>query len=176
MAGVGAFNNQKKVRKAELISPPNVLKKKMGTGGIDEMSLIRAQEALEKDTTDFKPIAIELIKLLEEGIEAAKNGSAPLEPTIEMMIYPAMQLKAQGGMFRYPLITLIGDILINFLETVTEINKDMLDIVTAHKMAISVVIAMNITGDSDKKGQELRESLLGACTRYYKTREKTPAK
>ena len=165
------FEGQRKVRKAELISPPNRLKEKVGHGGIDETVLGKAQELLENNTVDFKPIALMLVDLLHEAISDAKSGSTTGEDAIEAMLYPAMQLKAQGGMFHYPLISEISNILVNFLETVTDTDKDVMDIVVAHKMSINAVLASQIKGDGGKVGRELRDALLDACARYYKSRK-----
>jgi hypothetical protein len=166
-----AFMDQKKVRNAELLIPPNKLKAKIGSGGIDETVLSKAQELLENNTIDFKPIALMLVDLLHEAIADAKAGTLQGEKAIEAMLYPAMQLKAQGGMFHYPLISEISNILVNFLETVVFVDKDMLDIVVAHKMSINAVMGSQIKGDGGKVGRELRDALLDACARYYKTRK-----
>lgn len=166
-----AFEGQKKVRKAELISPPNRLKEKVGSGGIDESVLTKAQDMLENNTVDFKPIALMLVDVLHESITDSKSGTIKGEEAIESMLYPAMQLKAQGGMFHYPLISEIANILVNFLETVTDTDKDVLDIVVAHKQSINAVLASEIKGDGGKVGRELRDALLDACARYYKSRK-----
>ena len=166
-----AFEGQKKVRKAELITPPNRLKEKVGAGGIDENVLQKAQAFLENNTVDFKPIASMLVDLLHEAISDCKSGAITGEEAIESMLYPAMQLKAQGGMFHYPLISEISNILVNFLETVTDTDKDVMDIVVAHKMSINAVLNSQIKGDGGKVGRDLRDALLDACARYYKTRK-----
>jgi len=165
------FENQKKLRNAEFIMPPNVLKQKMGSGGIDPGLLVKAQEKLENNAVDFKPIAMELIRQLKAAIENGKSRAMADEAMIDAMIRPAMQLKAQGAMFHFPLITDISDTLVSFLETVVGIDKDVLEIVVAHQMAISVVLGANMQGAVDAKGKELRDSLVEACMRYYKARE-----
>jgi len=165
-----AFEGQKKIRKAELISLPNRLKEKVGSGGLDETVLAKAQELLENNTIDFKPMAAMLMDVLNETITDAKAGTIKGEAAIEALIYPAMQLKAQGGMFHYPLISEISNILVNFLETVNDTDKDVLDIVVAHKMSMNAVLASQIKGDGGKVGRELRDALLDACARYYKAK------
>lgn len=164
------FQEQKKVRRAELLTPPNRLKEKVGSGGLDENVIHKAQALLENNTVDFRPIASMLVEILSEAITDAKNGNIKGEVAIEAMIYPAMQLKAQGSMFHYPLITEISNILVNFLETVTVMDKDVLDIVFHHKMSINAVLSSQIKGDGGKVGKELRDALMDACNRYYKTR------
>ncbi|MDY0008975.1 MAG: hypothetical protein RBS08_04650 [Bdellovibrionales bacterium] len=165
------FPQQQKVRHAELISPPNRLKEKVGSGGIDENVLQKAQELLERNTINFDPIANMLLDLLVEAIADAKSGALKGEDALGAMIYPAMQLKAQGTMFHYPLVSDISHILVNFLETVEDLNRDVLDIVVAHKMAIKAVLASQLKGDGGKTGKELREALMEACGRYYRSKK-----
>jgi hypothetical protein len=163
------FPQQPRVRDAELISPPNRLKEKVGSGGLDDAVVNKAQELLERNTIDFEPLANMMVDLLTEAVADAKAGTVKGEEAIETMLYPAMQLKAQGTMFHYPLITDISHILVNFLETVTRMDRDVIDIVIAHKMSIKAVLASHLKGDGGKTGKELREALMDACTRYYKT-------
>jgi len=171
MAKTDLFKNKQKLRHAELIIPPNVLKKKIGSGGIDPTSLVKAQRVLDTNTTDFKPIAAELLEILNKGIKSAENGTLQDEAAIEAMLYPAAQLKAQGAMFHFPLVSEISDILVSFLETITvPPSAEVLEIATAHKMAISVIIGSNITSADHPQGKELKTSLMDACARYYKTR------
>lgn len=159
-----------RIRRAELISPPNRLKEKVGSGGIDEKVLSKAQELLEKNTIHFEPIANMLLDLLSEAIADAKSDATKGEEALNAMIYPAMQLKAQGSMFHYPLVSDISHILVNFLETVEDVNREVLDIVVAHKMSLKAVLASHLKGDGGKTGKELREALMEACGRYYRSK------
>lgn len=166
------FKDQKKIRRAEYITPPNVIKRKVGSGGIDPEIIVKAQQNLEENTVDFKPIATELIAALDKGLQDTTNGAIKGEAAIEAMLYPAMQLKAQGAMFHFPLVSEISDILVSFLETVTiPPSESALEIVDAHKLAIGVVISSNMTGRPTMQGQELKTSLMEACIRYYKTQK-----
>ena len=172
MAELDTFKNQKKLRKAEFITPPNVLKHKIGSGGLEPATLVKAQELLANNTTDFKPLARELLADLETSIQDTRNGVTHGEAAVEAMLYPAVQLKTQGAMFHFPLVSEISDILVNFLETITTPpSEDVLEIVTAHKMAISVIVSSNMTGNGTIQAQELKNSLLAACSRYYKTKK-----
>jgi hypothetical protein len=165
------FQDQKKLRKAQLVTPPNLLKQKTGSGGFDPAALAKAQDALENNKVDFKPIAVPLVALLKETIENVKAGSLKDEAAIESLLYPTMQLRAQGSMFHYPLITEVSDILVNFLETVADIDKDALDIVAAHEMSLNVVLANQLKGAGGLVGKGLCSELREACHRYYKARK-----
>ena len=105
--------SQKPRRRAEFIKVPNTLKAKVGSGGLSEDILNKAQALLENNTVDFQPLAEMYLTALMKGIDIAKGGSFDeAEYIISSMLYPAMQLKANGGMFHYPLVTKVADKLI----------------------------------------------------------------
>jgi hypothetical protein len=165
------FQKQTKLRKAKLVKPPNLLKKKVGNGGFDPAVLKKAQAALDENTVDFKPLAVDLIQILNETVGIIKSGSVTGEAAIESLIYPAMQLKAQGSLFHYPLITDIANVLVNFLETIVTADKDALNIVTAHKASLNIVLAKEIREKDGAIGKNLCAELIDACNRYHKARK-----
>ncbi len=171
MADNDTFQDQKKRRKAELIVPPNTLKKKVGSGGLDDAVITKAQKSLENNTVDFRPIALALIEELALESRNAENNATNGEAAIKALLSPAMQLKTQGALFHFPLVSDISDTLISFLETVEFIDNDALDIINAHRLAVSVVITNNMQGDGHEQGRQLKKSLTDACARYYRVRK-----
>jgi hypothetical protein len=168
MAKNDALKNPKKLRKAKIFMPPHPIKEKAGAGGLDPAVIVKAERIIQDNTTDFRPIAEELLEKLEGAANRARNNPAQ-GGTIEAMLAPAAQFKAQGAVFHFPLVSDLSDILINFLETVkTPVPADALDIVDAHRMAISVVIGSNMTDRFHPHGGELKRQLTEACGRYYK--------
>ena len=165
--------NQTPKRKAEFINPPNTLKAKVGAGGLSEGILNKAQELLENNTVDFLPLAEMYLGSLMKGIEAAKAGETSDDPefVIASMLYPGMQLKANGGMFHYPLVTRIADKLIQFLEVVEGPDLEVVEIVLAFHTTLRAVVLGRITGDGGRHGAELLDALNDACVRYF---EKNP--
>lgn len=161
--------NQTPRRRAEFITPPNTLRQKLGTGGLSEEILEKAQMLLENHTIDFQPLAKIYLLSLMQGIETAKNAKVQDdgEQIIAAILYPAMQLKANGGMFHYPLITQIADLLIRFLETIESPNIEALEIVLAFHTALDVVITGRITTEGGAHGKGLMSALDGACNRYF---------
>ena len=87
-------------------------------------------------------------------------------------MFPAMQLKAQGTLFHYPLITKISHILVDFLEDNDVADNDIIEIVEGYKKSIGAVAAMQIKDADGPVGKELCEALAGACERYYKMKAK----
>ena len=145
------------------------MKAKVGTGGLSEDILNKAQELLENNTVDFLPLGEMYLDTLMKGIENAKNAHPDDDPEqlITAMLYPAMQLKANGGMFHYPLVTQIADKLIQFLEVIDEADIEAVEIVMAFHTTIRAVILGRITGDGGRHGSELIDALDKACMRYF---------
>jgi len=161
--------NQERKRNAEYIKPPNTLKAKVGSGGLSEEILEKAQKLLENNAVDFQPLAEMYLVSLMRGIDAANNNQEDRdnERLIAGMLYPAMQLKANGGMFHYHLVTRIADKLVQFLEVVEEADIDAVEIVLAFHTTIRAVVVGKIQGDGGQHGQELIDALDHACMRYF---------
>ena len=83
------------------------------------------------------------------------------------MLYPAMQLKANGGMFHYPLVTRIANRLVQFLEVIAVPDAAAIEIVVAFHTTLRAVIMGKVSGDGGKHGNELALALEAACTRYF---------
>ena len=161
------FKNRAKLRKATIVTPPNEIKKKMGSGGIDEADLQAARDYLDHNTVDFKPLGAGLVDTLRQVARQILDGKIKGEPAIEALLFPAAQLKAQGALFHYPLVSNIAEILVDFLETVLDADKDVLDVVDVHAVAISYVLKIKQADDSHSLDKALEASLIKACKRYY---------
>ncbi len=162
-------------RKAEFFTPPNHLKMKVGNGGLSEDVLNKAQALLENNTIDFRPLGELYLESITRGMEQARNSTAEanVETVITTILFPVMQLKANGGMFHYELVTRIADRLIQFLEVVEELDTDALEIVQAFHTTIRAILLGQIRGNGGQRGDELMNALVDACYRYF---EKYPEK
>jgi hypothetical protein len=156
-------------RKAEFFSPPNHLKMKVGNGGLTENILNRAQALLENNSVDFTPLAEMYLDAMMKGIEQARTPAPELsqEMMIGAILFPGMQLKANGGMFHYDLVTQIADRFIQFMEAIERIDSDSLEIIIAFHTTIRAIILGRIKGDGGKRGEELMTALIDACRRYF---------
>lgn len=155
-------------KKAKFITPPNRLKLLAGSGGLPKSVIERAQKVMDEYQVDFAPEAQKLIVHMKDAaskIIEAVNENKPYNK--EDIINPVMQLKANGGQFKYQLISDVADICLQFLENVEEYNTEALDVVAAHMTTIQIIIKNNLTGDGGKEGEHLVEELHSACTRYF---------
>lgn len=161
--------NQQQRRKAEFITPPNILKSKVGIGGLSEEILNKAQKLLEEHTVEFEPLANIYLGSLLEGIEVAKGQdyTDQAESVIATIIYPVMQLKANGAMFHYNLITAIAEKLIYFLEVIEVPDIEALEIILAFHTTMKAIMQGKITGEGGEHGQDLLIALNNACLRYF---------
>ena len=156
-------------RKAEFFNPPNHLKLKVGTGGLTENILNKAQALLESNTVDFTPLAEMYLDAMLKGVEQARTPIPELdrETIIGAILFPGMQLKANGGMFHYQLVTRIADHFIQFMEVIESVDPDALEIILAFHTTIRAIILGKIKGDGGKRGEELMDALTDACHRYF---------
>jgi hypothetical protein len=161
--------NQKPRRRAEFIKPLNTLKAKVGHGGLNEEILAKAQKLLESNTVDFAPLGEMYLNALMQGIEQAKETGPDDdgEHIIASMLYPSMQLKANGGMFHYELVTRIADKLIQFLEVIEYPDIEAIEIVLAFHTTIRAIIHGRVKGNGGRYGSELISALNDACVRYF---------
>ena len=161
--------SQKPRRKARFIRPLNTLRSKAGYGGLNDEILNKAEAVLENNSVDFLPMAETYLAALMRRIVQAGNPAPGEEGEILIagMLYPAIQLKAHGGMFRYPLVARIADKLIQFLEVIAEPDKDAIEIVLAFHTTIRTILMGRISGSGGRHGDELVQALEVACRRYF---------
>ena len=153
----------------KFINVPNMLKAKVGQGGISPSILKKSQDFIENNPVDFTPYAQEYIKLLNESIKKLKENPdmGKNEEFIRQCSVPMMSLKANGGMFKYPLISMVADVGLNFMSRIDEINEDGAEILKAHCGAVSLIIANNLKGYAGPEGKAITEELRDACIRYF---------
>ncbi|MCD8497871.1 MAG: hypothetical protein LRZ85_07205 [Alphaproteobacteria bacterium] len=161
--------NRPVLRKAEFIKPPNILKAKVGSGGLGDDILNKAEKLLAENTVDFQPLGEMYLDSLARGIQEARENirGDDQEPIIAGMLYPGMQLKGNGGMFHYPLVTTIADTLIQYLEVIERVDEEVLEIVQGYHTTLRAVVMGRIKGDGGEHGRELHRALLEACERYF---------
>ena len=161
---------RKPLYKVEFIKPINSLRAKVGYGGLNENILNEAQAQIERKSGNLRLfLEMDLTELMRE-IERARN-SGPGEDSktlIGDILVPAINLKANGGMFGYPLVTRIGAKLIEFLDTVGELNRDSIEVMVAFYSAIQSAVVNNGARSSDNMGDKLMPAIEAACLRYFR--------
>lgn len=151
--------------------PENHLKKKVGSGGFDPASLTSAQNMIENNTVDFAPLALEMSNELAALLAKARSKDLDETDLMDKIMYPIMQLKAQGGLFHYPSISAISHIVIDFLENIPELDEISIEIAEVYQKSINLIVAMKIKDENSREAKALCQEMDKACNRYYKLKE-----
>ncbi len=149
------------------------LQKKAGPGPLDMELVHRAQDAIDKNKIDFAPIGLKFLSKLEKGLGEIKSAPQDnIDEDKKKLIGPVMELKANAKIFHYELVGNLAQIMLSFLETIEQLDKDALSIVGGHHDSLKAILGNNMKGDGGKDGQIMITELQDACNRYYKKRQK----
>jgi hypothetical protein len=143
---------------AEFVTPPNYLKMKVGTGGIDKEALKEAEIAVQVlGHKMYAKWADTDLDRMKETFERLKTTNLDDPAGIRTMLRICWDMKGLGGTFGYPLVTTITHYLSNYLEHCLEHSEARVvpTIVTAHIDALNVVLTQKISGDGGVIGREL---------------------
>lgn len=154
-------------KKPSFITPPNKLKAKVGEGGIPAYVLKQCQSYLESNPVDFTPYGHRYLGQLKEVKARAERGNVPLEGIHTDMVNIVMQLKSNGSMFHYQLISMISDVMLRFLENAKMLDQDFLDIFSVYVNVMENILNKKLRGNGGPEGYALTQELHNACMRYY---------
>jgi hypothetical protein len=159
---------KKSKKKAKYHNPPNELKKKVGSGGLPPAQIASAERFIEINNTDFTPFAKKILARLGKAMDEAKKQRPARKRAINRIAEPIMEMKANGAMFSYALASEIAAVVLDFLESVSELNDDGFDIVDVHYRTLDAIIRLRLTGEGGTKGKAMAKELYDACRRYEK--------
>lgn len=154
-------------KKPVFTNPPNALKEKVGEGGIPAYLIKQCQTFLESNPVDFTPYArrfLEDLEMVKAGLE--KKNIDP-DKAMKDMVNIIMQLKSNGSMFHYQLISMVSDVMLRFLEKAKKLDADFLDIFNVYIKTLGIIINKKLTGNAGREGYALTQELHNACLRYY---------
>lgn len=155
-------------KKPKFIKVENKIQKKAGFGEIPEVSISRSENIILNNNVDFKDVAIPILLNLREIIEIARHNPDKIDILRQELIKPIMELKANGAMFKYELIGALASVMLSFLEHITQLSKEALEIIDAHEKTLLLIVTKGIKGDGGVLGKQITEELESACNRYYR--------
>lgn len=153
------------VSMGKIVQPKNTLKEKAGSGGFREEDLQKAQEALNNNEVDFKPIAKKYLQLIKEALAQHKleNDS---ENLYAKLMDSLMQLRAQGSMFNYPSISILADVVVDLMDSLHKVDETIIEIVQAFEQSCSAILNANIKLAEDRVCVALVSELKIVCDKY----------
>lgn len=164
-------NSKKKIWHFRL---PNRLQQKLSAGmksspdepAFDPGLLSEAEEKIANMETDYADWVSDSVKTLRDAlnraIEDAENAADHLATINEI----ALEIRGQGSMFGYPLMTQFGKSLYEFTHKDMAVSPQLLDLIKAHTDLINVVIHQRMKGDGGPVGTDLMNSLDEAKKKY----------
>lgn len=154
-------------KKPNFITPPNTLKSKVGEGGIPAYVLKQCQNYLESNPVDFTPYGHRYLGQLKE-VKALIDKKAATQQSIHKdLVDIVMQLKSNGSMFHYQLVSMVSDVMLRFLENAKSIDQDFKEIFLVYINVLEVVLNKKLRGNGGSEGYALTQELHNACLRYY---------
>lgn len=154
-------------KKPTYFTPHNTLKDKVGEGGIPLHLITRCQEYLESNPVDLTPFATRHLDELTE-LKSKIDTKAIDNDTARAKIFNTiMQLKSNGSMFHYQLISMISDVMLRFMENVKTINADFTNILGMYNKILEIIIVKRLQGNGGREGYALTQELHASCSRYY---------
>lgn len=167
------------VEDAEFIVPPNTIKEKVGSGGIDKKVIEKAQNVLKEYADDYPSVAASDLLKLDKGIKTLLDKTANKNEGFKQVQLAAIDLKSNGAMFNYPTVSRMAHSLLTYTEVIKDkidaIDEAAVQIIIGHYSSIKAVVDQRQAGDVDKAGEALIAALTGAVTRYYKHQKINPS-
>ncbi len=153
-------------RPIEIITPPNMLKAKVGGAlpAANEAMMARAEAAIGDLRQNFKAWLEEEVAKLETLMRTARAGGLDGE-TGEALFTCAHDLRGLGSTYEFPIITRIAASLSKLIETAEQRAAAPLALVDAHVGAIRAAILQNVRDDTDPIGKALAEELETRVTK-----------
>lgn len=166
-----------------VVTARKTLQEKIGSGPLNHILLSECQKIIDENNVDFAPLGFSILENLDNTAknillfieqrshndiqENTEDHEAVIEQYRQELIEPFMELKANAAIFHYPLIGELATIVLSFLESIKDLDKDVIDIAKVFRTTVALVIAEEMKGPITDKGKAMMEEIKAACARYY---------
>lgn len=169
---MAALRNSK--RRVWMFKLPRTLKNKLSVGmsgdpkepAFDPQLLQAAEEMIASMESDYADWVSDSIEALVQAHHRAVEDMANAGPQLETIHRIALELRGQGGIFGYPLMTQFGKSLYEATFEHHQMSPQLLDLINAHIDLIKVVTNQKIKGDGGPMGKELLSNLAKANKKF----------
>lgn len=146
----------------QMITPPNLLKSKVGTGGatgIDPDLIKRAESVLDGMGDEFEEtVTIEIARMMKLAMDL-ESDSTKADRILRKVRNSAHDLRGQGATYGYELISDAAQSLYVYAENLAEPAKLNPDVIRAHADAMRAIIKNKVKGSGGGVGGDLVKSL-----------------
>jgi CO dehydrogenase/acetyl-CoA synthase epsilon subunit len=146
----------------KMIRPPNKLSSKVtigGPGAVDDAALERAEKVIDNLAVSYVDWAREDLDKIQAAFESLKSSDGGAE-ALESVFQISHDIKGQGGSFDYDMMTIIGDMLCRYIESLEgEATPQAVEVVGLHINGLQAVISQKLKGDGGAVGEQLMSGL-----------------
>jgi len=161
--------------------PANKLREKLGPNALrgqvdfDPLVLQAAELRIQQLVGDYSTWVNKYLESMGQSYEALTKGSDNPSGHIRNINHIAHELRGQGGIFDYPLITAFGKTLYEATSDATvEVTENRLKLMEAHIDALRLVFGKQIKGNGGEVGMALMKDIERAVQKYSEPK-KSPA-
>jgi len=146
----------------QLITPPNLLKAKVGTGGvggIDPDLIKRAEDVIDTMSDEFaESVTREIMRLMKLAMDL-ENDPAKAEKILKKVRRVGHDLRGQGATYNYDLISDVAASLYRYTERLSGSAALNGEVIRAHADAMRAIIKNQVKGNGGEVGVDLVKSL-----------------
>ncbi len=169
-------SNTRKLRddvRAIYFRPANKLRDKLGPNALrsqidfDPLVLQAAELRIQELVGDYSTWVNKYLESMTESFDALSKGAANPKSHVRTINHIAHELRGQGGIFDYPLITAFGKTLYEATSDAgAEITENRLKLMEAHIDALRLVFGKQIRGNGGEVGMALMKDIERAVHKY----------
>jgi CheY-like chemotaxis protein len=156
--------------------PANRLRDKLGPNALrgqidfDPLVIQAAENRIQEMVGDYAVWVKNYLDTMTRSYKALVKREEEPKQHIVNINQIAHELRGQGGIFDYPLITSFGKSLYDAtLDTRGKVTDNRLKLIEAHIDALRVVFSKQVRGDGGKVGAELLKDIERAVRKYSET-------
>lgn len=153
--------------------PANRLRDKLGPNALrgqidfDPLVIQAAETRIQEMVGDYAVWVRNYLDTMRRSYKALRRREDDPKPHLLSTNQIAHELRGQGGIFDYPLLTAFGRSLYNAtLDTRGQITDNRLKLIEAHIDALRVVFSKRVRGSGGKVGAELLKDIERAVKMY----------
>ena len=157
--------------------PINKLREKLGPNAMrgqldfDPLVIQAAEQRIQELVGDYSTWVSNYLDSITESYEALKHGGGRHQDHVLNINQIAHELRGQGGIFDYPLITAFGKTLFEAtIDTDAKITENRLKLIEAHIDAIRLVFTKKVRGKGGEVGTALLKDIDRAVKKYSEPR------
>ncbi len=152
----------------QMITPPNLLKAKVGKGGdggIDPDLIKQAEDLVGSMGGEFTESVSQEISHVMELALSLETNPAKATDILQDVRRVAHDLRGQGATYGYDLISDVSECLFRYADCLTDAADLNPDVLRAHADAMRAIIMNEVKGDGGEVGTDLVSSLDALVTR-----------